>query len=411
VTAEVTAEVTARRFRLASPATAVVLGALGLALLAAWVPLIYLTRDPQASRDGVAPMFVLACGLVGVVVARRQPQNPEGWLLLGLAVCGIALLDSGLYAVLDYRVHHGLLPLGEPAVFIKDTVGTSVIFLFPLVILLFPDGRLSRRWRWMLWSYLVLVAVFTIGGFANEVGAIAGRRIQVDLSGAYSGPGTPTGVLATLAAVAGAGFVLVLPFWPAFVARQVLSWRHASGERRQQLKWLMGGAAIALVGLALVALGPPKDQMTGRVARDLAFLALAALPAAIGVGILKYHLYDIDRLISRTLSYTLVTGLLIGVYAGIVTLTTRVLPFSSPVGVAASTLVVAALFSPLRRRVQHAVDRRFNRARYDAEATVAVFAGRLKDAVDLDSVQDDLVSVVHKALEPAHVSVWISERG
>jgi hypothetical protein len=204
---------------------------------------------------------------------------------------------------------------------------------------------------------------------------------------------------------------LVLPFWPAFVARQVLSWRHASGERRQQLEWLMGGAAIALVGLALVALGPPKDQMTGRVARDLAFLALAALPAAIGVGILKYHLYDIDRMISRTLSYTLVTGLLIGVYAGIVTLTTRVLPFSSPVGVAASTLAVAALFSPLRRRVQHAVDRRFNRARYDAEATVAVFAGRLKDAVDLDSVQDDLVGVVHKALEPPHVSVWISERG
>ena len=127
-----------------------------------------------------------------------------------------------------------------------------------------------------------------------------------------------------------------------------------------------------------------------------------------GVGILKYHLYDIGRLISRTLSYTLVTGLLVGVFAGVVTLATRVLPFSSPLGVAASTLVVAALFTPVRRRVQRVVDRRFNRARYDADATVAAFAARLKGAVDLDAVQDDLSAVVQAVLEPSRVCVWIS---
>ena len=131
---------------------------------------------------------------------------------------------------------------------------------------------------------------------------------------------------------------------------------------------------------------------------------------SIGVAILKYRLYDIDRIISRTLAYAIVTGLLIGVYAGLVLLATRVLSFHTPLAVAAATLAAAALFSPLRRRVQLGVDRRFNRARYDADQTVAAFAARLKDAVNLDSIRDDLTGVVHQALEPAHVSVWISQR-
>ena len=128
------------------------------------------------------------------------------------------------------------------------------------------------------------------------------------------------------------------------------------------------------------------------------------------VAILRYRLFDIDRIISRTLAYAIVTGLLVGVYAGLVLLATRVLPISSPVAVAGATLAAAALFNPLRRRVQRTVDRRFNRARYDAGQMVTAFAARLKDAVDLDSVQGDLSAVVQQALEPAHVSVWISER-
>jgi len=138
-------------------------------------------------------------------------------------------------------------------------------------------------------------------------------------------------------------------------------------------------------------------------------LGILVLPVSLGLGILKFRLYDIDRIISRTLAYAIVTGLLVGVYAGLVLLATQVLAIKSPVAVAASTLAVAALFNPLRHRVQRAVDRRFNRARYDAEQTVAAFAARLNDAVDRDAVREDLASVVAKALEPAHVSVWMSE--
>jgi hypothetical protein len=407
-TGAVTAEAAPHRLRVLSPGTATVLGALGLVLIAAWVPLVYLTRDLQASRDGAATAFALVCGFLGMLVARRQPRNPEGWLLLGLGLGVMVVFDSGLYAVLDYRVHDGRLPLGEAAVFLHDSLRAPLIQGSALVILLFPDGRLTRRWAWVLWSYVVLMAVATMGAVASEAGTIVGQPIRVDLVGAYSGTGgSPSGVLGLLA-FGSVGLFVVPLLWPAVVARQAVSWRRASGDRRQQFKWLVAGAVCAVAGLLLLILGPPKDQLSGRIVRDLAFLLLAALPVGIGVGILKYHLYDIDRLISRTLSYTLVTGLLVGVYAGIVTLATRVLPLTSPIGVAASTLAVAALFNPLRHRVQRAVDRRFNRARYDAEATVATFAGNLKDAVDLDSVLDQLASAVQRTLEPAHVSVWIS---
>jgi hypothetical protein len=130
---------------------------------------------------------------------------------------------------------------------------------------------------------------------------------------------------------------------------------------------------------------------------------------AIGIAVLRYRLYDIDRVISRTVAYAILTGLLAGIYAGLVLLATQVFGLRAPVAVAAATLAAAALFNPVRRRVQKAVDRRFNRARYDADKTVAAFAAHLKDAVDLDSVRDDLAGVVHQALEPAHVSVWISQ--
>jgi len=138
---------------------------------------------------------------------------------------------------------------------------------------------------------------------------------------------------------------------------------------------------------------------------------ILAVPVAMGVAILKYRLYDIDRIISRTLGYAIITGLLIGVYAGLVLLATQVFGIHSTVAVAAATLAAAALFNPLRRWVQLKVDRRFNRARYDADRTVAAFAGRLRDTVDLDSVRDDLAAVVNQALEPAHVSVWIRLQG
>jgi hypothetical protein len=175
----------------------------------------------------------------------------------------------------------------------------------------------------------------------------------------------------------------------------------------------MSGAAVLAVSQVIfqpiLALYPHQPQVQ-LVAGFLVGLGAAALPASMAVAILKYRLYDIDRIISRTLAYAIVTGLLIGVYAGLVLLATQVFQFRTPVAVAAATLAAAALFNPLRQRVQRAVDRRFNRARYNADKTVAAFAARLKDSVDLDAVQVDLAAAVQQALEPAHISVWMSER-
>jgi hypothetical protein len=196
--------------------------------------------------------------------------------------------------------------------------------------------------------------------------------------------------------------------WLGSVAAQALSYRNSSGVRRQQLKWLAGGSALAAAGIPVAATLSSRPGILG-VVGDVAGAGLLGVPVCMGVAIMRYRLFDIDRIISRTLAYAIVTGLLVGVYAGLVLLATGVFQFRSTVAVAAATLAAAALFNPLRRRVQRAVDRRFNRARFDADLTVAAFASRLKDAVDLDSVRDDLAGVVQKALEPAHISVWINE--
>jgi hypothetical protein len=197
-----------------------------------------------------------------------------------------------------------------------------------------------------------------------------------------------------------------------FIGYQVLSWRRSAGVRRQQVKWLAGGAAVTVASAIVAAVfsSPGATSTIQDWGDNIAWFGLAALPVSMGVGILRYRLYEIDRIISRTLAYAVVTALLVGVYAGLVLLSTHVLSLKSPVAVAASTLAAAALFSPLRRRVQRVVDRRFNRARYDAELTVTAFAARLKDAVDLDAIQVDLAGVVQDTLEPAHVSMWLSER-
>jgi hypothetical protein len=252
--------------------------------------------------------------------------------------------------------------------------------------------------------------------YAVTIGAVAAGNVHLVPGGdllAVDGPAAAGGS-AWLGSFEGIVLPVLVVFWLVFVASQVLAWRRASGERRQQLKWLMSGAAVCMAAVAVTALVGTLDKSTSSPAftavLDVVFVGVAALPVSIGVAILKYRLYDIDRIISRTLAYAIVTGLLIGVYAGLVLLATQVLRFHSTVAVAAATLAAAALFNPVRRRVQRMVARRFNRARYDADQTVAVFAARLKDAVDLDSVRGDLADAVRQALEPAHVSVWVSRR-
>jgi MFS family permease len=382
-----------------------VLGVLVLIVLAA--ALVLTSLDHQLSALGSGPIIPVAViyAAVGVVVARRQPRNPIGWILIIFILVFVLSQAAGYYAVLYYHFGHHSLPLAWVAVLLLP-LWLPALLLFPVAILLFPDGRLTaRRWRWVLVAYALLGALACAAIFSPAITAVASHDIRLDAFGdVLSKHGSKQSGGGPGAVVVGGGIAVILL---SFVVHQILSWRRATGERRQQLKWLASGAAVTLVILALAVFGIASTNVAGEVLG----LGLAALPVGIGVGILKYRLYDIDRIISRTLAYAIVTGLLIGVYAGLVLLATGVLGLHSTVAVAAATLAAAALFSPLRRWVQHAVDRRFNRARYNADQMVSEFAARLKDAVDLDSVRDDLTGVVQQALEPAHVSVWISRRG
>jgi hypothetical protein len=370
-----------------------------IVLTAVSIVLAAFLRQLTILNLGPAAPVITIYAVVGVVIARRQPRNPIGWILLVFILLLVLSTDVGDYAVLAYRPGHHL-PFAPVAVVLQPLWGPAIL-IFPLVILLFPDGRLaSRRWRWVLLVYAGAGVCVTAVLFVPGIIAVARHDVHLDSFGDLVVTSHPAAAIRVAEAV---GLILIGVFWLSFVGHQVLSWRRATGERRQQLKWLASGAAIT-VGLVAVSFGIPSTSVAGQILG----LGLAGLPVSIGVGILKYRLYDIDRIISRTLAYAIVTGLLIGVYAGLVLLATSVLAFSSSVAVAAATLTAAALFSPLRRRIQRIVDRRFNRSRYDAEETTVAFAGRLKEAVDLDSVHDDLVNVVQQALEPAHMSVWMS---
>jgi hypothetical protein len=404
------AEVTPGRSRPASPASAhVALVAAGLtvAMFAVCGALLLLTRDYQRAAYGAGgTVAALVCLAVGFVVARRQPGSPIGWLLLGWAlltpIVGVALL----YSVLDYRIHRGTLPFGPVAVLL-ETAEFGIAVLAALTVLLFPGGESRpRRWRWVLWVFLAASAAFTAGLVTGQALAIERHPLGIGPSGAPLAVPAAGGILAPLGWTADG---LILLCWLIIVGRQVASYRRLTGNRRQQLKWLIGGAACCVVATAITIFAGNYSSGAAQAVQDAADLGAAALPAAIGVGIVKYRLYDIDRIISRTLAYAIVTSLLVGVYLGLVLLASLVLPAYSAVTVAGSTLVVAALFHPLRRRVQRVVDRRFNRARYNADQIIDAFAVRLQDAVDLGAIRDELGRTVQAALEPAHLSVWIKE--
>jgi hypothetical protein len=403
------ARATARRFGLTSPAACVVIGVVVLVLFIAAVPLAGLAHQSLNASGGSLPVWVTApFAVVGLVLAWRRPANPVGWIMLAGAFFLALSEDASYYTVADYGLRHGDLPLGGVALFAQPGWAPAIVLL-GLLVLVFPDGRLpSSRWRWLVRAFIAVAALWIVGTVVITAGALVDHHTQVDSGGnllLLRGSDPAAGWWNVVQVVF---FPLLAACWLASLAGQAVSYRRSSGERRQQLKWLLAGTAAVLVGgllaVVLTILGGPSWVGT------LVVAGFVALPVSIGVAVLKYRLFDIDRIISRTLAYAIVSGLLVGVYAGLVLLATGVFKFHSTVAVAAATLAAAALFSPIRRRVQLRVDRRFNRARYDADQMVARFAARLKDTVDLDSVRDDLASVVHQALEPAHVSVWISHR-
>jgi hypothetical protein len=348
-------------------------------------------------------LVLLPYAIVGGLVAWRQPRNPIGPVLLLLPLAATISVDAGAYAVLRYRLGHHGLPLGLVAAFVA-TPGAWMwlVLLLPLPIALFPDGRLSPPWRRVLGAYLVFCVVFVgLNAWQDTTGITP--HISVDPSGSLTSTTSPGGTPVTALVVAA-----YLGFCGAWVLRLVLGYRRSTGDYRQQLKWLSGGGALGIAGVVLItALSSTSSTLLHVIGGAGLGVGLLALPVSFGIGILKYRLYEIDRLISRTISYAALTGLLVAVFAGLVLLTTRVLPFSSPVGVAAATLGAAGLFAPMRSRLQHLVDRRFNRARYDAEAVVAAFGTRLRDAIDVESVLAELASAAANSLEPTQVTVWV----
>jgi hypothetical protein len=397
-----------RRFERVAPAIALALGGLVLALAVAGWPLGSLAHQSVNAANGGPPFWVFGpFGLVGLVVVWRRPRNPLGWILVGMAVATGFSQDGSFYAVADYRLRHGTLPLGWVAMLAQPGWAIAIA-LIGLALLLFPDGKLaSPRLRVVLWLTLGFALVWMVSAYAITVDAIVRHDIRVDSGGNLVTLGDSGTTPAWWNALQGAGLVTLVVLFVVSLAAQVVTYLRSSGERRQQLKWLLGGFAACLTGIVVKLVLADARGWWGAVG-SVAYLAIFAIPVTMGVAILKYRLYDIDRIISRTLAYAIVTGLLVGVYAGLVLLITEVFRFRSSVAVAAATLAAAALFAPVRRRVQGLVDRRFNRAKYDAEQTVAAFAARLKDAVDLDAVRDDLAGVVQAALEPAHIAVWTS---
>ncbi|MDX6481990.1 MAG: hypothetical protein QOG85_2500 [Gaiellaceae bacterium] len=374
------------------------LGGVAALLIAASFPLSALAHQLTFGGVGQA-VLMIPFGAVGALVASRQPRNPIGWLLLAIAITATGGADCGFYAVRAYHIDHHGLPLSRVAVFLTQG-WASMLVLLPLPILFFPDARISRVWRWTLGVYIALMAVFVVHLVTSDLVVFTHRSFAIDSSGELKQLGEDGGGIGSAILV-----VLFLAISLSWVVRQVVTYRRSQGDLRQQLKWLLTGGSFAVLGFFLaITIGSNGGVFS--VIGTVGFLGLVALPISIGIGILRYRLYEIDRLISRTLSYALLTGLLVGVFAGLVLLTTHVLPLSSPVGVAASTLAAAALFTPLRGRLQRLVDRRFNRARYDAEATVAAFGARLRDAVDPETVLSELAAAAGGSVQPAHVSVW-----
>ena len=358
-----------------------------------------LVNQSGSGLDGaVGIVFVAAFATVGALLAWKRPGNPIGWLLSAI---GLAYAGAG-QAVLLARFPRTLT--------LADWLGWIWLLglgLCVFVVLLFPTGNLpSRRWRPVAWAAGAGLAGWVLGNaFAPTIiSATPSTPNPVGLTG-------PAGDIFKIMAAGGA--VLIAATALAAVLSLAFRYRRARTAERAQLKWLVYAAALIV---AVLLAEVPAGQIAGggnapnNLRNAMTGGAVALVPVAIGIAVLRYRLYDIDRVISRTVAYAIVTGLLVGIYAGLVLLATPVFGSRKPVTVAAATLAAAALFSPVRRRVQRGVDRRFNRARYDADKTVAAFAVRLKDAVDLDTVQADLASAVQQALEPAHVSIWLAER-
>jgi hypothetical protein len=380
------------------------LAMLGLAVIVWFDQSLRQTGRPELivlTSTAVAPVLgTLIVATVGALVASRRPAHPVGWLLLafGLSLCAAGLtLAYTNDAVARADAQAAALAAG----YVPATIVTAMA-CSGFILLLTPTGRLpSSRWRW--WVAATAATPVLLLAAVTLLPRPAGRHAQ-PLSSPLDLQALDGGLLAAYVTA----FAVVISAVVVAAASLVLRFRRARGVERQQLRWVALATVLVAVNSAV----------------DLAALALGAywlapivgglnppiLSAAIGAAILRYRLYDLDRIISRTLAYGLLTLLLGLVYAAVVLGPGRFLPDSSSLVVAAATLAVAAVFQPARRRIQALVDRRFNRRRHDAAQTIAAFSGRLRQEVDLDALTGELLAVAEQTMQPTQASLWLRPR-
>jgi hypothetical protein len=397
--------------------------------------LFYFLASPIPTTDTPPVLTVLFRALslafptVGALIASRRPENPIGWIFCGTGLLyGVQAFASG-YA--DYALvgHASSLPGGELMDWMSSWIGLPVVPLSGvLLVLLFPNGKLlSRNWRTVVWmaacgsAMLALWAALGPGplsfqptfdnplGLGGDIGKLGpSKSSPLFDQPSFARPAgteiTAGGVVEILGRV---GIFVVLVSWLFAVAAMIMRMDQARGAERQQLKWFVYSVTLLVIGFLAAFLGFGLHS----VAWFLGIAAFNFLPIAAGIAILRYRLYDIDVIINRTLVYGALTATLALVYFGGVTLLQGAFRSltgqGSTLAVVVSTLAIAALFVPLRRRVQAFIDRRFYRRKYDVAKTLQAFNTKLRDDVDLDSVTDDLVEVVKETMQPAHVSLWL----
>jgi hypothetical protein len=372
-----------------------------------------LNRDDEFAAGIVLAVWLTVLAAVGALVAGKRKENPVGWLLLSAAVLISLFLFADAYASYSLQFGHGPLPLDRFMAWLTLWVTVPGFGAFIFVFLLFPDGRLlSPRWRWLVWLGIAgLSALFF--GFATRPGPVDSVPTLDNPLGVQAaeglarflteGPGSLLDGLVVLAAV----------------VSLVLRIRRSRGTQRQQMRWFVFSVVlfVAVFGAAQILWAVIEEPESGGPANTFGFLAimlsLIFIPVSMGIGILRYRLYDIDVIVNKTLVYGGLTAVLALAYLGIVVALQNVIPAAddSDLTIAGSTLAVAALFRPLRARVQGFIDRRFYRRKFDAQRTLESFSSRLREDVDLDHLSADLLDVVRDTMQPAHASLWLRTEG
>jgi hypothetical protein len=349
-------------------------------------------------------LFSVGYSTVGAVIVPRLPSgNATGWLFCAIGLLWAVIHLIGEYAIYTLLAAPGSLPAGELATWIYSWLWVPTLGLLVFLSLLFPNGRLpSARWRW----FARLSALLTLVGMV--LAAFSPGQIILGLPGIPNPLGIE-GLPNAYKPVQALMLILIAVSVASLLMRRV----YARGVERQQTKWFTYTSAVAASGAILqYIISEPLDLIwLGGVGHALVLTGLAGMPISMGIAITRYRLYDIDIIINRTLVYGPLTATLVTLYFGGIVLLQRVFVVltgqKSTLAVVASTLVIAALFTPLRRRIQSFIDSRFYRRTYDARKTLEAFSAKLRDETDLNALSDDLVGVVRETMQPAHVSLWL----